>query len=499
MSPELPDPRLQEIVNSVLRVSQGDFNISMTPSRERDDLDAIIVGIRSMAIRLSATYDELDQRVIERTALLESARNRMEILAYKDSLTSLANRTALVRELQARLDGIKRGEPPYTLFLLDLDGFKPINDIHGHNAGDKVLQEFARRLSSSLRPGDLAARLGGDEFAVLAQVDTAAARALGQRLIQVLNQPFQVGPARISAGCSIGFCLGMESFTAEDWLECADTAMYVAKRDTQHKVRNFADYMLQERHRRALLSSELAEALTDGQIHPVYQPVFRLSDQTPVAVEALARWEHPTLGTLAPGVFLPLAERTGLLSQLTRHLLDTALADLARWRQAGQVSDDFQIQVNVKPKELRDLAFPDVVTDLLRLHDIPSRCLVIEVTEEDFITGDKFDMYTFLALRELGVRVYIDDFGSGYASFGYLGKLPIAGIKIDRSITSEVDSNPQQRAVMMSVIDLAANCELECVVEGVETQQQADVLNEVGATLVQGYLYGWPGPFPPAN
>ncbi|WP_431711816.1 putative bifunctional diguanylate cyclase/phosphodiesterase [Glutamicibacter uratoxydans] len=499
MTAELPDPRLEQIVESVLQISRGDFSVSLTPSRERDDLDAIIVGIRSMAIRLSATYDELEKRVRQRTALLEAARDRLEVLAYTDALTSLANRPALLRELAARLDGIRRGEPPVTLFLLDLDGFKPINDIHGHSAGDKVLQEIARRLVSSLRPQDMAARLGGDEFAVLVQADTASARALGQRLLQVLNSPIQVGPAVITAGCSIGFCLGIESFTAEDWLECADTAMYVAKRDPNHKLRNFADYMLQERHRRAALSAELATALSDGQIAPIYQPVIRLEDQQPVAVEALARWNHPTLGVLPPAIFLPLLEKAGLLNQLTRRLLDDALRDLARWRAQSAVDDDFRVQVNVKPKELRDLSFPDLVTELLRWHNVPAHALIIEVTEEDFISGDKLDMYSFIALRELGVRVYIDDFGAGYASFGYLSKLPIAGIKIDRTITTGVDSNKQQRAVMKSVIDLAATCGLECIVEGVETPEQARTLSEVGANLVQGYLYGWPGPFTSSN
>ncbi|MGR6900041.1 EAL domain-containing protein [Glutamicibacter sp. V16R2B1] len=490
------DPRIQDIVDSILKIAGGDFAVSLRPSQQRDDIDAIMVGIKAMANRLSGTYEELEQRVRQRTHLLESARDKMEVLAYTDPLTSLANRAALMRELASQLDAAHRAEPVSTLFLIDLDDFKPINDIHGHNAGDRVLQEVATRLRQSVRPGDLATRLGGDEFAILARVDASAAKTMGQRLLQVLREPVEVGPANITPGGSIGFCVGHESLTAEQWLECADTAMYVAKRDPKEKVQQFEDFMLYERHRKALLSTELRTALASGQIHPAYQTVISVEDGAEVGVEALARWEHPELGELSPADFLPLAAESGLLSQLTTRLLDCALADLGQWRRGQRVSEDFRVQVNVTPSELTDLAFSDKVTQKLREHEIPPECLVIEVTEERYISGDRPELYSLRALRELGVRVFIDDFGAGYSSFGYLSKLPVAGVKVDRSITIGVDSDPKQRAVMQAVLDLAVACGLECIVEGVETEAEAAVLRTLGAHCLQGFLFGRPGPYP---
>lgn len=493
------DPRIQEIVDAILKISAGDFSTELRPSMRRDDIDAIMVGIQAMAVRLTSTYEELDQRVQQRTALLESARDRLEILAYTDQLTSLANRAALLRAMESHLDSLRRNEPPATLFLLDLDSFKPINDTHGHNAGDRVLQEIARRLEASIRPGDLAARLGGDEFAILARVDVSEARALGLRLLKVLNRPVDIEAATITPGGSIGFCPAHQSLRAGDWLECADTAMYVAKRDPKHKVQQFEDYMLFERHRKARLSSDLRSALDCEELYPAYQPILDGETGTEIGVEALARWEHPQLGVLSPAIFLPLAAESGLMGRLTRHLLRCALEELQRWRQDGAVPEDFRVQVNVTPEELSDLAFPDMINELLRDYRIPPECLVIEVTEDRYISGDRLELYSLHALRAQGVRVFIDDFGAGYSSFGYLSKLPVAGVKIDRSITQGIDTDPRQCAVMKSVLDLAAACELECIVEGVETQQQAQALKHIGTPNTQGYLYGRPGPYIPPS
>lgn len=495
MTDTVLDPRIQEIVDAILKISAGDFSTDLRPSLRRDDIDAIMVGIKAMAVRLAASYGELDQRVQQRTALLEAARDRLEVLAFTDQLTSLANRAALLRAMESHLDSLRRQEPPATLFLLDLDAFKPINDTHGHNAGDRVLEEIARRLEASIRPGDMAARLGGDEFAILARVDVAGARALGLRLLKVLNRPVDIEDATITPGGSIGFCAAHESLGAGEWLECADTAMYVAKRESKDKVQQFEDYMLFERHRKARLSSDLRTALDNSELYPIYQPILDGETGTELGVEALARWEHPALGVLSPAVFLPLAVESGLMSRLTRQLLDRSLEELQQWRQDGAVPRDFRVQVNVAPEELSDLAFPDMINEHLRKHGIPPECLVIEVTEDRYISGDRLELYSLHALRAQGVRVFIDDFGAGYSSFGYLSKLPIAGVKIDRSITYGIDTDPRQCAVMKSVLDLAAACELECIVEGVETQQQAEALKDIGSPNTQGYLYGWPGPY----
>lgn len=495
---ENTDPRIQQIVDAIVSISAGDFSVSLTPSVLRDDVDAIIVGIRAMAARLGDTYEALERRVDQRTAMLERASSSLEVLAYTDTLTGLANRAAILRELRAHHESLQRGEPAAVLFLLDLDFFKHINDTHGHNAGDTVLKEVARRLEAHTRPGDLAARLGGDEFAILAHVDIVSAKSLGQRILEVLQEPIDLDSSVITPGGSIGFCASNPAQSEDQWVEQADTAMYVAKRNSsQDKVQQFEQYMLYERRQKAKLSSELRDALDCRDIFPVYQPIICASTGAHVAVEALARWAHPELGVLSPLEFLPLAAAAGISNKVTARILSGALADLAAWHAAGKVTRDFRVQVNVTPAELCDLAFPDLIKGLLRSYEVPADCLVIEVTEERYISDGKLELYTLMALKQMGVRVYIDDFGAGYSSFGYLSKLPVAGVKIDRSLNTEVETSARQRAILRSIFDLAAACELDCTVEGVETAQQAQALIALGATHFQGYFYGKPGAYEP--
>ncbi|HJX78342.1 putative bifunctional diguanylate cyclase/phosphodiesterase [Glutamicibacter sp.] len=491
------DPRIEDIVEAIVSISSGDFSVSLSPGPLRDDVDAITVGIKAMAVRLGATYDALEQRVAQRTVMLEKARGSLEVMAYTDALTGLANRAALIRALNAHRESLQRGEPAAVLFLLDLDSFKHINDTHGHNAGDTVLQEVARRLEANIRPGDFVARLGGDEFAILAHADLVTAQAMGQRLSTVLQEPMDLGTSVIAPGGSIGFCSSNPALNSEQWIEQADTAMYVAKRHATQKVMQFEQYMLYERHQKASLSAALRDALTSKEIFPVYQPIVCAATGVHVGVEALARWAHPQLGVLPPIEFLPLAAAAGISDKLTARILSATLSDLSSWRAQGAVPEDFRVQVNVTPAELSDLSFPDIVQSQLRRYQIPAACLVIEVTEERYISDGKLELYTLNGLRNMGVKVYIDDFGAGYSSFGYLSKLPVAGVKIDRSLNTEVETSARQRAILRSIFDLAVACELDCIVEGVETASQEEALKRLGATYFQGYFYGLPGAYTP--
>lgn len=491
------DPRIQEIVESIVKISAGDFSVSLSPSPLRDEVDAIIVGIKAMSVRLEATYDALEQRVRQRTGLLEVARRDLEVLAFTDALTGLDNRAALLRKLDAHLVALGRGEPSAVLFLLDLDSFKHINDTQGHNAGDLVLKEVARRLKDNIRPGDVAARLGGDEFAILAHTDVAVAESMGQRILNALHEPMNIGSSVITPGGSIGFSASTPSHHSEQWIEQADTAMYVAKRRNVSKVQQFEEYMLHERQYKATLSSELRIALERKEIYPIYQPIVSPATGEHVGVEALARWAHPSLGILPPSDFLPLATSAGLDHRLTARILSGALADLAKWRANGNVTEEFRMHINVTPSELNNLAFPDIVKTQLREYQIPASSLAIELTENEYISGASLELYSLRGLKSMGVRVYIDDFGAGYSAFGYLDKLPIAGVKIDRSLITEIDTSAMQQAILRSVLDLGRVCELDCIVEGVETQGQEAALQDIGASYFQGYLYGKPGSYTP--
>ncbi|MFB0833942.1 putative bifunctional diguanylate cyclase/phosphodiesterase [Arthrobacter halodurans] len=492
--PPEADARIEQIVGAILGIADGRFDTGLEPGPCRDEIDAIMVGINSMASELERTYRDLDERVAERTALLEQARDKMQVLAYSDPLTGLANRTALIREIEHSLDRHRRGERAPVLMLLDLDAFKSINDTHGHAIGDRVLQIVAERLRSGLRDGDVIARLGGDEFAVLLAQGTPRPLELGRRLLQLINTEVDVQSIPVSPGASMGIAEATPGHDADLLLQEADTAMYVAKQQIRDKVQEFEPFMLYERQQRAALLADLRKALGTSEIYPVYQPIVDLATGGWVGAEALVRWRHPERGVVMPLQFLELAEEAGLLPRLTDQVLNAALGDLARWRSAGVVPDSFVVHVNVTPAELHMLNFPDLIRTALRRHGLPPESLGVEITEHNMLSGDSLDRYSLLALDRMGVHTNIDDFGTGYSSISYLNKLPVDGVKLDRSIIDGIPNDTQQLDLVEAVFGLINACGLECIVEGVETAEQSEALVRMGFRHAQGYFYCRPIP-----
>lgn len=491
-TPDGAEPRIPQIVDAILRIADMDFKTLLNPSSKRDEIDAIIMGINAMASELETTYSTLDRRVAERTRLLEAARDQMEQLAFTDPLTELANRSALMNEIERTLETFDSSDSAPILMLLDLDAFKSINDTYGHAVGDNVLCQLADRLRNCVRTEDVVARLGGDEFAILIRMPEQSATSVGRRIVAAMNEDMVIDDIHLNPVTSLGIVRATAAHSADSLVLEADTAMYVAKRSRTEKVVEFESFMLYERREKAEMLADLRRALGTEQFFPAYQAVVCIRDERIVGAEALVRWQRDGYGLVRPDQFLPTAEESGMIGELTEYLLERALGDVKKWRTEKLVDSAFKVHLNVTSRELHDLRFADVVRNALRHHGLPASVLSLEITEDRLMSGDNLHRYTLLALQKMGVEVFIDDFGTGYSSISYLRQLPVGGAKIDKSLIDDIAVDPRQESFLQAISDLIAACNLKCIVEGVETAEQSDKLKSMGFTTAQGFLYARP-------
>jgi diguanylate cyclase len=402
--------------------------------------------------------------------------------AMHDPLTGLLNRAAFRATVQR--DATDAGD---AVLLMDLNRFKDINDALGHQHGDRLLRQVSERLVAALPEGPVLARLGGDEFAVFAPGvhDEEEIAALAGTLAESFERPFELGDIALDVDASIGAARCPEHGTdAEDLLRHADVAMYQAK--GAHLGFTLYSSGLDDHSRAHLaLAGDLGRALESrGGILLHYQPKLDAASRACRSVEALVRWDHPALGLLAPGSFVPLAERTGLIKRLTACVLDEALAQQRRWLDCGIELD---VAVNVSARSLLDPDFPDQVADVLERRGAHPRGLTLEITES-MIMGDPDVAHRNLdLLHALGVRLSIDDFGTGYSSLAYLNDLAVDELKIDRSFVTGLVPGGSAEVIVRTVIDLGRNLGLAVVAEGVETRAELDQLARLGCTTVQGY------------
>ncbi|GAA4920933.1 hypothetical protein GCM10023223_47240 [Stackebrandtia albiflava] len=408
-------------------------------------------------------------------------------LAYADALTSLSNRRALMRTLEADVVG---GSMPCTLLAIDLDGFKNVNDTQGHDIGDAVLVEVARRLTASLRPTDVAARLGGDEFAVLLWCNPDDGFQIAERLREVLAEPYQFDRhAGVYLSTSIGLAGCATADDVEALLRNADLALRAAKQSGKNRIEVY-DAEFEQRVRRAnILEQALHGAIERDELSLVYQPVISLPNRRIVGAEALMRWNHPVLGAVSPGEFIPIVEEAGLSTMLTNWTLQQVAERLAVWRTAGHPT---WISMNLSPRQLHSPQFAtELAQALLGRGVMPSR-LVVEVTEHDVARDIDVLVAQLAALRGTGVRIALDDFGAGYSSLGQLHRLPVDILKIDRDLVAGGDRGAAPLADV--VVRLGDRLGLSVIAEGVETELQLDVVEQAGCGMVQGYLLARPMP-----
>jgi histidine ammonia-lyase len=451
---------------------------------ERLWLDGVILDVTDQVLA------EQDRDRAEEELRRQSELNRHQ--ALHDSLTGLPNRVLFQDRVRQAILSAQREGGVLAVLIMDLDRFKEINDTLGHAYGDRFLIEAAKRLETTLRGADSIARLGGDEFAMLLestgaeQVEGAAARIRG-----AFHEPFSLQGLPLQIEASIGAAMyPSDAYDVEGLIQRADVAMYVAK----HESSGWAAYdPEQDRNEPARLSliSELRRAIDERELVLHYQPKVELRGGRVIGVEALVRWCHPTRGLLGPDTFIDAAQETSLIRPFTLYVIDEALHQCHVWAQEGQT---LAVAVNVSTRNLIDIDFPDQVQALLKKWDVPARRLEIEITESA-IVADMFRMKTVLdRLGAMGLRLSVDDFGTGYTSLGYLRRLPITELKIDRSFVANMTTSEEDAVIVRSTIDLGRNLGLNVVAEGVEDTAVLKRLEQLGCDVAQGYLMSRPVP-----
>ena len=424
------------------------------------------------------------------TDLTEKRRSEVEIqrLALFDGLTGLANRQRMRQSLEkllAQSDGQYR---PTGLLLLDLDRFKAVNDTLGHQAGDALLIQVAERLQRVVGDAGLVGRLGGDEFEILL---SGADRpeplaALAQEIIGTLSRPYFVAATSVTIGCSIGIAVApSRGPSAESLFRDADLALYAAKGDGRGVYRFYADAMLAGAKSRKQLEDDLREALAGGGFYLNYQPVVSTKDARVVGYEALIRWDHAERGAIAPADFIPVAEECGLIEGIGEWVLRTACHEAARWPR------DVRVAVNVSPIQFANPALPGIVTSALAASGLAPGRLELEITESVFLNDAQSTDQMFRSLKGLGVRLALDDFGTGYSSLGYLKTAPFDKIKIDQSfVRGAVQHGNRNAAIIKAIVTLADTLDMETTAEGVEAQDEIELVRSLGCSHIQGYVYG---------
>jgi diguanylate cyclase (GGDEF)-like protein len=445
-------------------------------------------------LQLFETFANHASAAIENARLIDRLRRHADETQHQalhDSLTGLPNRALFRQEVEAAIAARRGSTARVAVLLMDLDRFKEVNDTLGHHNGDLLLQAVAGRLQTTLRPGDVVARLGGDEFGILLADtgDRQAVDSLAERMNQALATPFLVQEMTLEVGASIGIAMNPDDGEDVDTLiQRADVAMYVAKSTFRGHEFYAHDQDTYSPTRLALLG-ELRTAIDEGQLAVVYQPKVDVVNGEIVGAEALVRWNHPRRGFVPPDEFVPIAEHTGLLRPLTLLVLDQALEQCARWREAGFELD---VAVNLSVRNLLDVEMPNDIRRLLAKHAVPASALELEITESALLADPVRTNGVLQDLHRTGVGISIDDFGTGYSSLSYLRRMPVDELKIDRSFVTDMALDENAALIVRSTIDLGRNLGLRVVAEGVETREVWEQLAALGCHVAQGYFFGRP-------
>ncbi|MGR7380877.1 putative bifunctional diguanylate cyclase/phosphodiesterase [Klebsiella aerogenes] len=419
---------------------------------------------------------------------LQVQNRRLQYDAYHDSLTGMPNRLSFWQRLQEVVNHVKPYHGCAVVMLFDLDNFKDVNDTLGHDAGDKLLQELASRLSFFRKSSETLYRLGGDEFALVSQdLSEEMALARADVIREKISQPYHIYDSLINIGASIGIVISDGESRTDYLYKCADLALYEAKKSGAGNVQVFRDSMLQRLQENKSFEDDLLHALENDQFKVYYQPIADTVSREIYGYEALVRWFHPLRGMVPPTEFIPVAEKTGLINQLGEWVLKTACEEAARWEQPLKVS------VNVSPIQLINTSLTDTVAAVLKKTGLDPRRLDLEITESDVFNENTRSLEILSQLREQGIQISIDDFGTGYSSLSRLSYFPFDKIKIDRSFVINIPMQKDDLDIVRLIISMGKSLHMRIVAEGVETEEQLTSLQQLGCDLVQGYLIGKPG------
>lgn len=480
---------IEDLSNAMREVSiRQKFNTKVSV-RGSEEVAQLVVGFNGMLSELQRS----EQANREAEANLQQQ-------ALTDKLTGLPNRRHLSEHLSQSLAAAKRHNTTMALLYIDLDGFKLVNDSLGHTAGDILLVQVAERLCSRIRKSDILARFGGDEFTVVLNCIKRKddAHTVAESLLEALARPFYIEGQEITIGASIGISTFPDHANDEmDLLQQADSAMYAAKRTGKNHAVFFTQDLGNSVRERMTLENQLRRALEDASIAVHYQPEFDLVSGRLVRFEALARWTHPTLGTIPPSKFIPVAEESGLIVPLGNYIMERACAEAVGWQSfAGH---PVQVAVNVSSVQFARDSFVDEVTETLRRTGLKPNLLQIELTESAMLVGFERAAESMQRLRSIGVSFAIDDFGTGYSCLSYLPELGFDALKIDRSFVKDLIERPETKAIVRSLVTLAQDLGMRVIAEGIETPEQLKLIKDMGGNEAQGYLLGRPTPDPVAQ
>jgi diguanylate cyclase (GGDEF)-like protein len=465
-------------------------------------VEALRKGVYDYITKSSLNTEQLEHAIAsslnwaERETELRNARERMQYLSLFDSLTDLPNRALLFDRLDQQIRTSERNGEAFVLMMLDVNGFKEVNDTLGHDAGDAVLRTIAQRLAATVRTSDTVARLGGDEFACLLPLEDASAfttpeiaMSISEKIIAAIHAPIPVDNESVTVGISIGIAqFPLHGRDSRSLLKRADQAMYQAKQGAKG-VQVFSPEFNLIESRSILLASSLERAIANGEMRVHYQPQIDLSSGKIVGKEALVRWQDPDGGLIMPGNFIPAAERSTAIVPLTYAVLKMALDEEQRWRAKGLC---VPVSVNISARVLDDESLPARIMEMLKQHGLPPECLILELTETALFSAPTLARNILRAMSEAGLRLSIDDFGSGYTSFKQLRDLDVAEIKIDGLYVQNVAMTGRDASIVRSIVQLGRGFDIQVIAECVERKESWQILQDLGCRCAQGYSIGRP-------
>ncbi|MEA3434067.1 MAG: EAL domain-containing protein [Campylobacterota bacterium] len=444
---------------------------------------------------LQKLNSNLEDKIQDRTKELEEMTGELQILAYHDALTGLPNRVLLADRLKQAIKKAKRHNTGLALFFIDLDKFKEVNDSFGHELGDSVLKTVAESLNGIIRKEDTLARLGGDEFTIIMEELTRPQDALlmAEKILKVMKKPVRIDGLTLYISCSIGISLYNKTVKdANDFLKYADTAMYRAKEKGRDNFQFYSSEMTELAYKHMTMKTSLRQAINNEEFVIYYQPQIDGLSNKLVGVEALIRWEHPTMGLLPPKDFIPLAEETGMIVEIDQWVIKTAMNQVSLWYQEGLIPGVLALNISIPRLESND--FLQGLKEQMNKHSFKSEWLELEVTEGQMIKEPERVIKKLDQVSDLGINISIDDFGTGYSSLSLLKRLPIHRLKIDRSFVKDVPRDTESVAIIKAIIALAKSLNLDLIAEGAETSVQKDFLIDNGCTTIQGFYYTPPVP-----
>ena len=453
-----------------------------------------VITLTILGLTLLISMLDSQLRAARLAAELKSVNNELQLLAMHDKLTALPNRVLLEQRLNVLIEQATRLDENFSLMFMDLDGFKAVNDTWGHHVGDRLLIAVAQRLLAQLNPDMLLARLGGDEFVLMCpQSNADQAAALAQNLVHAINAPFEFERYILRVSLSVGIAVfPLHGRSQQEIIFNADSAMYHTKNNGRNGWCLFESVMSVVAQRELALSNDLWTALEYHEMRLFYQPKFRAGGKQPIGFEALLRWQHPQRGLLLPDMFLPRAEKTGQIVVLGDWVIDEACRQLKQWHEEGHRSWNVSVNLSALQFHQRDLI--DSIRTVLDRHQLPQGALTIEITENIVMRDPQFSQQRISELHRLGVRVAIDNFGIGYANLMHLKHFDASELKIDRALISRLRADSEDASVVSAMLMLAKTLNLRMVAEGVETEEQQQMLIGLGFDTMQGYLLGKPAP-----